>query len=123
MLYAAAASLVSRQEDVNTIVMPMTLIASAGYMVGVYAAMGLLDIHAGWIVALSQVPLVSPFMMLGRVTSGNAVAWEIILSVSLLAASIVGALWLAARVYAAGVLLYGQRPGVREIMRLVISGT
>jgi len=123
VLYAAAASLVSRQEDVNTIVMPMTLVATAGYLIGVYAAMGLLDIKAGWIVALSQVPLVSPFMMLGRITTGEALAWEIVLSLTLLVASILGALWLAARIYAAGVLLYGQRPGVREILRLVVSGT
>lgn len=123
VLYAAAASLVSRQEDVNSVVMPMTLVATAGYMVGVYAAMGLLDIHAGWIVAFSQVPLVSPFMMLGRVTSGEAMVWEILLSVVLLVVAIIGALWLAARIYAAGVLLYGQRPGARDIWRLVRSGT
>ncbi len=123
VLYAAAASLVSRQEDVNSIVLPMTLIATAGYMVGVYAAMGLLDIRAGWIIALSQVPLVSPFMMLGRITTSEAMAWEIVLSIALLVAAIVGALWLAARIYAAGVLLYGQRPGARDIWRLVRSGT
>jgi len=123
VLYAAAASLVSRQEDVNSIVMPMTLVASAGYMIGVYAAMGLLDIKAGWIAVLSQVPLVSPFMMLGRITTGEALAWEIILSVTLLVVAIIGALSLAARVYAAGVLLYGQRPGARDIWRLVRSGT
>ena len=122
VLYAGAASLVSRQEDVNTIVMPMTLIATVGYMVGVYAAIGLLDIRAGWIVVLSQVPLVSPFMMLGRITTGEAVAAEVVLSLALLVISIVGALWLAARVYAAGVLLYGQRPSLRAILRLVVSG-
>jgi ABC-2 type transport system permease protein len=123
VLYAAAASLVSRQEDVNSIVMPMTLIATAGYLIGVYAAIGLLDVKAGWIVALSQVPLVSPFMMLGRITSGQAMIWEVVLSVTLLVVTIVGALWLAARIYAAGVLLYGQRPGVKAILRLVVSGS
>ena len=123
VLYAAAGSLVSRQEDVNAVVMPMTLVAIAGYMVGVYAAMGLLDIKAGWMVVLSQIPLLSPFMMLGRITTGEAAAWEVVLSIALLVVSIAGALWLAARIYAAGVLLYGQRPGVRAIMRLVRSGT
>jgi len=123
VLYAAAGSLVSRQEDVNTVVMPMTLVATLGYIVGVYAAMGLLDIKAGWMVALSQFPLVSPFMMLGRITTGEAAAWEVLTSIGLLIVSIVGALWLASRIYAAGVLLYGQRPGLRAIMRLVRSGT
>ena len=122
VLYAAAASLVSRQEDVNTIVLPMTLIATAGYMVAVYASLGVIDIQTGWIVAIAQVPLVSPFMMLARVTAEDATVWEVLLSIALLVVAIVGALWLAARVYAAGVLLYGQRPSAREVWRLVRSG-
>ena len=91
--------------------MPMTLIATAGYMVGVYAAMGLLDIQAGWIVALSQVPLVSPFMMLGRVTSGEALAWEIVLSVALLVALGRG------RVVAGRADLRGRCPALRSAAR------
>jgi ABC-2 type transport system permease protein len=121
-LYAAAGSLISRQEDVNAIVMPMTLISTGGYLVGVYAAMGLLDIRAGWITVLTQVPFVSPFMMLGRIATGIAEPWEIVLSISLLVVTIAGSLWLAARIYAAGVLLYGQRPGVRAVWRLVRQG-
>jgi len=121
-LYAAAGSLVSRQEDVNTVILPMTLISTVGYLIGIYAATGLLDIRAAWIVALSQVPLVSPFMMLGRIATNVAAPWEIVVSVGLLLVFIAGALWLAARIYAAGVLLYGQRPGVRAIVRLIRVG-
>ncbi len=122
VLYAAAGSLVSRQEDVNSVVAPMTLISTAGYMVGLYAAMGFLDIKAAWLVALSQVPLLSPFMMIGRVAAGEAAIWEVPLSLALLIACIVAALWLAARIYAAGVLLYGQRPGMRAVWGLVRQG-
>ena len=122
VLYAAAASLVSRQEDVNSIVLPMTLIATAGYMVAVYASLGVIDINTGWVVAVAQVPLVSPFMMLARITAQDATIWEVLVSIGLLVAAIIGALWLAARVYAAGVLLYGQRPSAREVWRLVRSG-
>ena len=123
VLYAAAGSLVSRQEDVNQAVSPMTLVSTAGYLVAVYASTGLLDIRDTWIAVLSQVPFFSPFMMLSRVTSGEVAPWEILLSIVLLAASIVGALWLAARIYAAGVLLYGQRPALRAIWGLVRAGT
>jgi len=122
VLYAAAASLVSRMEDVNAVVMPMTLVSTGGYLIGTYAATGLLDIRAGWILVLSQVPLVSPFMMLGRIAMGVAAPWEVVSSIALLVVFIGGALWLAARVYAAGVLLYGQRPGLRAILRLVRTG-
>jgi ABC-2 type transport system permease protein len=121
-LFAAAGSLVSRQEDVNSAVMPMTLISTGGYIVGVYAAMGLLDIRAGWITVLTQVPFLSPFMMLGRIATNVAQPWEVVLSVALLFATIGLAIWVAARIYAAGVLLYGQRPGARAVWRLLREG-
>lgn len=122
VLYAAAGSLVSRQEDVNTAVMPMTLVTTAGYMIAVYAATGLLDIRAGWVVVLSQIPFISPFLMLSRVVAGEAAAWEVVLSIVILVVSIAVALWVAGRVYAAGVLLYGQRPGMRAIWRMMRTG-
>jgi ABC-2 type transport system permease protein len=121
-LYAAAGSLVSRQEDVNSVVMPMTLISTAGYMVGVYASMGLIDSRAGWVIGLALVPLTSPFMMLGRIAVGDATPWEVVLSLALLVAAIAAALWIAARIYAVGVLLYGSRPGPRAVWRLLREG-
>jgi ABC-2 type transport system permease protein len=122
VLFAAAGSIVSRQEDVNTVVMPLTLICTLGYFVGVYAGIGLLDIRSAWMPLLSQVPFLSPFMMLSRITAGGVDAWELVLSVAILGVSILAALWVAARIYAVGVLLYGQRPGPRAIRRLVRSG-
>ena len=121
-LYAAAGSLVSRQEDVNAAVMPMTLISTAGYMVGVYASTGLLDSRSPAITVLSVVPFLSPFMMLGRAATGVAQPWEVVLSLALLVGSIALAIWVAARIYAAGVLLYGQRPGMRAVWRLLREG-
>ncbi|HYM84422.1 MAG TPA: ABC transporter permease, partial [Candidatus Dormibacteraeota bacterium] len=122
VLYAAAGSLVSRQEDVNAAVMPMTLVTMIGYLISTYAATGLLDIRAGWVVVLSLVPFVSPFLMLSRVVAGEVTVPEVLLSVALLAATIPVMLWVASRIYAAGVLLYGQRPGLRAVWRLVRSG-
>jgi ABC-2 type transport system permease protein len=123
VLFAAAASLVSRQEDVNQSVMPMMLVATAGYLVAVYAGTGLLDARADWMGAVAQFPFFSPFMMLSRVTAGVAGPVEVAISIVLLCITIVGALWLAARIYTAGVLLYGQRPSLLRVWRLVRSGT
>jgi ABC-2 type transport system permease protein len=122
VLYAGVGSLVSRQEDVNTVVMPLTLVCSAGYIVAVYTGLGLLDIRPDVMAALSQVPFLSPFMMLGRVTAGGVDAWEIVLSMVTLVAAIVIALWIAARLYAVGVLLYGQRPNPRVVWHLMRTG-
>jgi ABC-2 type transport system permease protein len=121
-LFAAAGSLVSRQEDVSAAVMPLTVLCTAGYMVGVYSSMGLLDIQSGWILGLTLVPFLSPFMMLGRIAVGAAAPWEIVTSLLLLVAMLGVALWIAARIYAVGVLLYGSRPGVRGVWRLLREG-
>ena len=121
-LYAAAGSLVSRIEDVNAAVMPMTFLSMGGYFIGIYAAMGLLDIGSGWVTVLSLIPFFSPFMMLGRIAVGSAVPWEVVVSVILLVVGIAVAVWVAARIYAAGVLLYGQRPGIRTVWRLMREG-
>jgi ABC-2 type transport system permease protein len=123
VLYAAAGSLVSRQEDVNGAVMPMTMITMVGYMVAVYAGTGLLDIRAGWVAVLSQIPFISPFIMPTRIATGDVAGWEVALSIAILLATIPVALWLAARVYAAGVLLYGQRPSARAVLRLMRSAS
>jgi ABC-2 type transport system permease protein len=122
VLYAAAGSLVSRQEDVNQVVMPMTLISTAGYLIGVYAGTGLLDIRSGWVALLSLVPYFSPFVMLPRVAAGEATLAEVVISIAILIVTILGSLWVAARIYAVGVLLYGQRPGLRRIWQLARTG-
>ena len=55
--------------------------------------------------------------MLARVSAGHVEAWEFALAVVLLLAAIAVALFVAARIYSAGVLLYGQRVGLRQIIR------
>ena len=56
------------------------------------------------------------------VADGAVQPWEVVLSIALLGAMIGAALWVAARIYRAGVLLYGQRPGVLAVWRLMRSG-
>jgi len=121
-LFAAAGSLVSRQEDVTTAVMPLTLLSGAGYMIALYASMGTLDIRAGWVILLSLLPFLAPFMMLSRIADGAVQPVEVVLSIVLLVAALGAALWVASRIYRAGVLLYGQRPGVRAVWHLMRSG-
>ena len=112
LIYAAAGSLVSRAEDLQVLALPLSLVAIAGYLQAVLALSGgltpLMRIS-------SFVPFWSPFVMLTRLTIGRAEPWEVALSFALLVLGIAVVAVLAVRVYAAGVLLYGQRPGLRAI--------
>lgn len=116
VLYAAAGSLVSRMEDVNNVVAPMSMIGTLGYLVAIYVSMGLLPADATWVAVLSYVPFVSPYLMVSRVISGQAGLPEVALAAAILVVSIVVMLWLAARVYSAGVLMYGQSPSFRRLI-------
>jgi ABC-2 type transport system permease protein len=107
LLYAAAASLVNRQEDVQTLAMPLSVLSMAGCITGLVA---LTQGGTDWVRALSFVPFVSPFVMLGRILAGDVEPWEPAAAAGLLVAAILVALVVAARVYSAGVLMYGQRP-------------
>ena len=122
VLYAAAGSLVSRQEDVSSVVQPLTMVASLGYVVAAYTAIGVIDVSGAVMTVLTLFPFTSPFVVVSRAMEGTIAPWEIAASLAILVGSIVGALWLAARVYAAGVLLYGQRPSGRRVIELVRAG-
>ena len=113
LLYAAAGSLVSRQEDVQQASMPLMMLSMVGYFAATFAIQGA---DAPWVVALSFVPFFSPYLMLARLILGSVAPWEVAASVLLLLLTIVVALWVAARIYSAGVLLYGQRVGIRKVL-------
>lgn len=118
LLYAAAGSLVSRQEDVQQLALPLSLISMASYIV---AVAGVADLGSNVMIVLSYVPFSSPFVMLSRIMVGRVAPWEVALSVAILVASSLLILQLASRIYATGVILYGQRPGFRDFLRAARS--
>jgi ABC-2 type transport system permease protein len=116
-VYAAAGSLVSRPEDIQQLAMPLSFVSMAGYFAAIF---GMTAINSRFVEVLSFVPFFSPYVMLARVMVGQVEPWEVGLSLALLAASIALSSWVAARIYGAGVLLYGQRPGFRTFLRVAI---
>jgi ABC-2 type transport system permease protein len=114
LLYAALGSLVSRQEDVQSATSPLMMLIMVGYLMSV---LGLQAIDETWVRLASFVPFFSPYLMLARVAVGHVEAWEFVLAVLLLAISCAAALVVAARIYSAGVLLYGQRVSLAQILK------
>jgi ABC-2 type transport system permease protein len=113
-LYAASGSMVSRIEDVQQASGPLIFVSIAGYFVAFTA---LNDPDAGWVATLSLVPFFSPYLMPMRMLLTGVGIGEILLALAILVVSLFAAIWLASRIYSAGVLMYGQRVGVRTILR------
>ena len=66
---------------------------------------------------LSYVPLTAPVMMLQRLGMAEVPPYQIAISLILLILGIGGALWAGAKVFRMGLLMYGKRPSVSEILR------
>jgi len=119
LIYAAAGSLVSRPEDLQIIALPLSLIAITGYLQAILALTGGIT----WFIRLASfVPFWSPFVMLTRLSVGHVEPSELVISIAILAATIVATAVVAIRIYGAGVLLYGQRPGLRAYVTAARRG-
>ncbi len=113
LIYAAMGSFVSRPDDLQTLSLPLSLVAMTGYLVAVLVLGG----GGGTFLTLASfVPPFSPFVMLARLMVSAVQPWELLLSIGLLLAAIAVIAVVATRMYAAGVLLYGQRPGLRAFV-------
>ncbi|MCU0916333.1 MAG: ABC transporter permease [Planctomycetes bacterium] len=67
---------------------------------------------------LSYVPPATPMVMVLRLSSGTEI-WmgEVVLTILVLIAGVLATMWAAAKVFRTGILMYGKRPGAREILR------
>ena len=119
LIYAGAGSLVSRPEDLQIIALPLSLIAIVGYLQAILALTGGIT----WFIRLASfVPFWSPFVMLTRLSVGRVEPQELVISISILLVTIVATAVVAIRIYGAGVLLYGQRPGLRAYVAAARHG-
>ncbi len=113
-VYAAVGSYVSRPDDLQTLSLPLSLVAMTGYLTALPI---LLSGGGGTLSRLaSLMPPFSPFAMLARVMTGSVPLWELILSLVLLVTFVAVVASAAIRMYTAGVLLYGQRPSLRTFI-------
>jgi len=110
---AAVATAVDTEEDMNQLMMPITipLIAAMIMLVSVIKnPEGPLAIWG------SHIPFTSPIIMMVRIPFGVP-WWEILLSVGILALSTYGAIWMAAKIYRTGILMYGKKISWKELIK------
>ena len=113
LIYAAMGSFVSRPDDLQTLSLPLSLLATVGYLTAIVALGGGSGL---WVTVASFLPPFSPFVMLARLMVSAVEPSQVALSIGILVASIAVVGVAASRMYAAGVLLYGQRPGLRAFV-------
>ncbi|MGN1401417.1 MAG: ABC transporter permease [Bacillus sp. (in: firmicutes)] len=120
LLYATLAaflgSLVSRVEDVQSMISPMTWLVVIGFMLAIF---GLENPEAGFVTVTSYIPPFTPMLMFLRVGMLELPFWEIALGIGLLTATILFLAIFGARVYRGGVLMYGQGTSFKNIKKAI----
>ena len=113
-LAALLGSLVSRIEDVQQMITPMTLLIVAGFMIAMF---GLSAPDTTFVTITSYIPFFTPMLMFMRVGMLNLPVWEPILGILVLVATIMILAIFGAKVYKGGVLMYGKSNSYKDIKK------
>lgn len=118
-LAALLGSLVSRTEDVQQMIMPMTLLIVAAFMI---AVTGLNNPELGYLQIASYFPFFAPLVMFLRVGMLELPFWEPLLSIGIMLVTIFLLGWFGARVYRGGVLMYGPSRSLKDLKKAIQLG-
>lgn len=111
--FAAIGASVNSQEDSSQFMMPMIIIM----VIALYGAMGSMENTNGPLAFWASLfPLTSPIVMMVRIPLGVPL-WQEALSVILLYATSIGFVWIAGRIYRIGILMYGKKPTIKEMIK------
>ncbi len=113
-VFAVAASLVSRQEDLTSVLTPTTLLLVVAFLVSLEAAQ---DPGTPLATVTSLVPGLSPLVMPVRMAAGEAAVWEVALAVTLMLVAIAAVVRIGGRVYAGALLRTRGKTKLREALR------
>lgn len=117
-LFGAVGSTASKVEDINTSVMPITLLFVAGFIV-VMTAFASGDVDSLLMRVCSYIPFTSSMAMFTRIAMSTVQWYEILLSAAILVVSAFGIGIFSAKIYRVGVLLYGTTPKIGTVLKAV----
>ncbi len=117
-IFAGLGSLVSRQEDAQSVVTPATVPLLVSYFIG-FAAVANPNALVARIASL--VPLSAPMVMPVRIAAGSPAVWEIATSLALVVGAIVAVVQISSRVYERNVLRSGPRGSLATAWRAARS--
>jgi ABC-2 type transport system permease protein len=115
-LFAAVGAAVDNETDTQQFMLPIMAPLVLGVYVGFATVMN--DPHGSIAVLFSYIPFTSPIVMLMRVPFG--VSWyELAISMTLLLITFVFMVWLAAKIYRVGILMYGKKPTYKDLYKWI----
>ena len=113
-LFAAIGASVDNQTDAQQFVMPITIILVLALYVGIFTVPE--DPNGTVAIIFSYIPFTSPVVMLMRIPNGVPI-YEQIISIIILYLTFTLCIWVAAKIYRVGILMYGKKPSYKELIK------
>jgi ABC-2 type transport system permease protein len=114
MMNAVAGATVSKAEDVNSALMPISFISIAGFYMGNFS----LSMPNGSVSIVSSIiPFSSPFSMPGRLLAAEVPAWQITASLFSLVVTFAFIAWISIKIYSSAILHYGKRLKFKDLIK------
>ena len=118
-IYAAIGAAVDNETDTQQFIFPIILPLMLAIYVGFFSVFS--NPHGPIAVGFSIFPLTSPIVMLmrlpGGIGEGGVPVWQLVASVMLLIGTFLGIVYLAAKIYRVGILMYGKKPSYKELFK------
>lgn len=112
-LFAAVGSAVENEADAGQLQIPVTIPLLLGFFIALMAMRNPYSQVVWW---GSMIPFTSPIVMLARIPYGVP-TWELVLSIVLLVLTFVALAWVSAKIYRAGILIFGKKSTWADIWK------
>jgi len=117
-VFAAIGASINEQQDSSQFMMPIMLLMAFSLYAAIYSVENTDGPLAFW---ASIFPLSSPIVMMVRIPFGVPL-WQEILSVALLYLTALLGIWGSGRIYRVGILMYGKKPSLKQMIRWMLKG-
>jgi ABC-2 type transport system permease protein len=115
-LYAAIGSMVSAESEAQSIQWPVLIFLVIAFML-MFAIMNSPD--SSLAVVLSLIPFFAPILMFFRISVNAVPLMQVIASILIMVATFWGLIWVTGRIFRVGILMYGKRPTLPELMKWI----
>lgn len=115
-VYAVVGSMVTTTQEGGQLAMPVVLMLVTGFFLSFNIIRSPGSSLAFW---ASMFPFFAPITMLVRIVTETPPLWQILLSLGIGIATIVGLVWVASRIYRVGMLMTGKKATIPEVWRWV----
>ncbi|MCE5346289.1 MAG: ABC transporter permease [Bacteroidales bacterium] len=112
-VFAAIGSAVDNETETQQFMLPVTIPIILALMVAIGTMQNPESSLAFW---CSMIPLTSPIVMMARIPFGVPY-WQIAVSMALMLVTFIGFVWMAAKVYRTGILMYGKKTSWKEMWK------